>query len=134
MEESPSSGANNTSARQEIPRSLRNPKVHYSVHISHQIPRPCVTFCNKVFYGEELFAPSPNPQDGGIDCPRLLIPYIRSYPLHLEAVSSIPNPRTPHAVATGTYIRWATYVNSNGWNEKYKQNFSRKISKEVTTW
>jgi hypothetical protein len=45
----------------------------------------------------------PNPQAGGpptVGCPLLLIQYIRSYPPHLEAVSSIRNPRTRHAVVT----------------------------------
>jgi hypothetical protein len=45
----------------------------------------------------------PNPQVGGtplVGCPRLLIQYIRSYPKYLEAVSSIRNRRTRHAVVT----------------------------------
>jgi hypothetical protein len=45
----------------------------------------------------------PNPQAGGsppVGCPRLLIEYIRSYPPYLEAVSSIRNLRTRHAVVT----------------------------------
>jgi hypothetical protein len=33
-------------------------------------------------------------------CPRLLIEYIRSYPLYLDGVSSIRNLRTRHAVVT----------------------------------
>jgi hypothetical protein len=44
-----------------------------------------------------------NPQAGEpptVGCPRLLIQYIRSYPPYLEAVSSIRNPRTRHAVVT----------------------------------
>jgi hypothetical protein len=32
--------------------------------------------------------------------PRLLIQYIRSYPPYLEAVSSVRNPRSRHAVVT----------------------------------
>jgi len=43
----------------------------------------CVTFCTElVSYGEELLAPRPTP--GGaplVGCPKLLILYIRSYPL-----------------------------------------------------
>jgi hypothetical protein len=67
------------------------------------IPRPCVTFCNKMdFYGEELLAPRPIP-NLEIGWLRLLIPYIRSYPPWLEAVSSIRNPRTRHTMATGTH-------------------------------
>jgi hypothetical protein len=45
----------------------------------------------------------PNPQTGGpptVGCPRLLIQHIRSYPPYLEAVSSIRNPRTRHAMVT----------------------------------
>jgi hypothetical protein len=37
------------------------------------------------FYGEKSLAPRPTPQAGGpprVDCPRLLIQYIRSYPPH----------------------------------------------------
>ncbi|KAJ4443747.1 hypothetical protein ANN_05525 [Periplaneta americana] len=50
--------------------------------------------------------PSPNPQAGEpllIGCPRLLIQYIRSYPPYLEAVSSIRNLKTRHAVVIGTH-------------------------------
>jgi hypothetical protein len=36
--------------------------------------------------------------------PRLLIQYIHSCPLYLEAVSSIRNPRTRHAVVIGTHL------------------------------
>jgi hypothetical protein len=35
-----------------------------------------------------------------IGCPQLLIQYIRSYPPYLEAISSIRNLRTLHAVVT----------------------------------
>jgi hypothetical protein len=48
-------------------------------------------------------SPTPNPQAGGpplVGCPRLLIRYIRSYSTYLEAVSSIHNLRTRHAVVT----------------------------------
>jgi hypothetical protein len=48
-------------------------------------------------------SPPPNPQAGGpppVGGPRLLIQYIRSYPPYLEAVSSIRNLRTRHAVVT----------------------------------
>jgi hypothetical protein len=43
------------------------------------------------------------PQAGGpplVGCPQLLIQYIRSYPPYLEAVSSIRNLRTRHAMVT----------------------------------
>jgi hypothetical protein len=51
----------------------------------------------------------PNPQAGGpprVDCPRLFIQCIRSYPPYLEAVSTIRNPRTLHAEVTGTHPTW----------------------------
>jgi hypothetical protein len=51
-----------------------------------------------------VFSPPPNPQAGGpppVGCPRLVIQYIRSYPPYLEAVSSIRNLSTPHAVVRG---------------------------------
>ncbi|KAJ4442813.1 hypothetical protein ANN_04406 [Periplaneta americana] len=49
----------------------------------------------------KVISPSLNPQAGGpplIGCPRLLIQYIHSYSPYLEAVSSIRNLRTRHAV------------------------------------
>jgi hypothetical protein len=45
----------------------------------------------------------PNPQAGGpplVGCPLLLIQYICSYPPYMEAVSSIRNLSTRHAVVT----------------------------------
>jgi hypothetical protein len=48
-----------------------------------------------------------SPQAGGpptVGCPRLLIQYIRSDPPYLEAVSSIRNRRTRHAVVTVAVI------------------------------
>jgi len=58
MEQSPSSVANSHSTSQEIPCTLRNPKVHYRVHNSRSIPRPSVTFRNNMsLYGEELLGP-----------------------------------------------------------------------------
>jgi hypothetical protein len=51
-----------------------------------------------------VVSPPPHPQAGGpppVGCPRLLFQYIRSYPPYLEAVSSIRNLRTRHAVVTG---------------------------------
>jgi hypothetical protein len=71
---------------------------------SGSVPRLCVVIRNKYrVLRWELLAPAPNPQAGGpptVGCPRLLIRYIRSYPPYLEAVSSIRNPRTRHAVVT----------------------------------
>ncbi|KAJ4427260.1 hypothetical protein ANN_24878 [Periplaneta americana] len=75
--------------------------------------------------------PSPNPQAGGpplIGCPRLLIQYIRSYPPYLEAVSSIRNLRTRHAVVIGTHNSWtiANYSTEN--------TLSRVILKPIWTY
>jgi hypothetical protein len=91
-----------------------------------------VNFCNKIiFYGEELLAPRPTPQAGGpplVGYPRLLIQYIRSYPPYLEAVPSIRNLRTCHALVTRdppnmglNFVRILYSLNS----EKY---YSRNIS------
>jgi hypothetical protein len=65
---------------------------------------PCIYFATNIFfYGGGVVSPPPNLQTGRpppVGCPRLLIQYIRSYPSYLEAVSSIRNPRTRHAVVT----------------------------------
>jgi hypothetical protein len=60
-------------------------------------------FCNKlIFYGEELLAQHPTQASGPplVDCPQLLIQYIRSYPPYQEAVSSICNLRKHQEVVT----------------------------------
>jgi hypothetical protein len=61
--------------------------------------------CNKLEVSRwGVVSPPPNHQAGGpppVGCPRLFIQYIRSYPPYLEAVSSIRNLRTRHAVVTG---------------------------------
>jgi len=58
MEHSPSSGANNHSDRQEIPRLLRTRR--FITVLTKADPRPCVTFRNNLFfYGWELLAPHP---------------------------------------------------------------------------
>jgi hypothetical protein len=72
--------------------------------VIRHVPRLCVVIRNKywVLLGR-VFIPPANPQAGGpptVGCPRLLIQYIRSYPPYLEAVSSVRNPRTRHAVVT----------------------------------
>jgi hypothetical protein len=74
----------------------------------YALPLSCLLMCvvirNKywVLRGS-VVSPPPNPQARGpptVGCPRLLIQYIHSYPPYLEAVSSIRNPRTYHAVET----------------------------------
>jgi hypothetical protein len=60
MEQSPSWEANSHSANQETPRPLLNLEVHYRVHKGPPVPRPCVTFRNKLaFYRGELLPPRP---------------------------------------------------------------------------
>jgi hypothetical protein len=57
----------------------------------------------KVFFRWGAVSPMLNPQSGGpplVCYPWLLIQYIRSYPLSLEAVFSILNLRTRHATVT----------------------------------
>ena len=63
-------------------------------------------FLNKVFLQGGVVSTSPNPQAGGpplVGCPRLLIQFIRSYP-PIGGRSYIRNPRTRHAVVTGTHF------------------------------
>jgi hypothetical protein len=72
--------------------------------VTRPVPRLCLVIRNK-YWGlrGRVVSPPPNPQAGGpptVGCPRLLIQDIRSYPPYLEAVSSIRNPRTRHAVVT----------------------------------
>jgi hypothetical protein len=53
----------------------------------------------------------PKPEAGApllFGCPQLLIQYICNYPPYLEAVPSIRNSRTRHAVMTGTHITLLT--------------------------
>jgi hypothetical protein len=60
-------------------------------------------FITILFFTVRSCYPTPNPQARGpplVGCPRLLIQYIRSYPPHLETISSVRNLRTRHAVVT----------------------------------
>jgi hypothetical protein len=68
-------------------------------------PRPLYKLRNKYnfFLRWGVVSHPPNPQAVGpppVGSPRLLIQYIRSYPPYQEAVSSIHNVRTRHAVVT----------------------------------
>jgi hypothetical protein len=80
-------------------------------HIYWWCPMLLVNFRNKsIFLRWAVVSPTPNPQTGGppiVDCLRLLIQYIRNYPLYLEAVSSIRNLRTRHAVVTRYLVNTA---------------------------
>jgi hypothetical protein len=87
-----------------------------------------VNFHSKIiFYGEELLAPRPTPQAGGppfVGRPRLLIQYIRSYPPYLEAVPSIRNLRTRHAVVTRDPPNMGySFIKIQNYNKAYDRLF-----------
>ena len=80
MVQNPSWVANWFAASQEIPRISRNPKVHYRTHKRPPLPH---VFLNMNVLQGGVVSTSPNPQAGGpplVDCPRLLIQFIHSYP------------------------------------------------------
>ena len=100
MQHSPSWEAKRFLASQEIPRILRNPKVHYRIHKCPQPPLSwvrsyqnispgprflCEQFVTRYFLRWWVFSTLPKPQIKGppiVCCPRLLIQYIRSYPAY----------------------------------------------------
>jgi hypothetical protein len=68
-----------------------------------QLRGPLWHVVTSLFLRWGVLSPTPNSQAGGpplVGCPRLLILYILSYLPYLEAVSSICNLRTRHAVVT----------------------------------
>jgi hypothetical protein len=82
-----------------------NPKIACRVVCQSLQPRPCVTFPETFFFLLRVVVRlAANPWGGGsttsVDCPRLLMQRIRRYPPYLQAVSSIRNLRTRHAVLT----------------------------------
>jgi hypothetical protein len=93
------------------------------IHLN-PIPRPCVTFHNKlVFYSKELlaFCPTSKLEDHPLSALHIIIiiivvvvvvvvQNICSYPSYMEAISSIHNPRMTHAVVTGTQVTWTKKV------------------------
>jgi hypothetical protein len=79
-------------------------------------PRLLMSFRNKLtFYGEDRSAPRPTPKLEGHplsavrDC---LCIYIRSYPSYMEAVSSISNLGTRHAVVTREHTSIIIFIYS----------------------
>jgi hypothetical protein len=60
-----------------------------------------ISFCNQLIFQLGVVNPTPNLKSEGpplVGCMLLLIHHIRRHPPHLEAVSSIRNLRTRHAV------------------------------------
>ena len=89
---------------------------HLQVPVQIISPDPRLTVCmfrNKIrFYGEELVAPRPTPKLE--DHPLSAVPdclfNIFAATLHIGYRSSIRNPRTRHAVVTGTNLSGYDYV------------------------
>jgi hypothetical protein len=122
-------------------RSLSLPSSSLPRHHSKSLPTSCyisnragprilIMIRNKLrgFLRWELVSPPPNPQDGGpphVGRPRLLIQYIRSHLPYLEAVSSIRNLRTCHAVVTG---------GTHGRGQKRVEGFGGKARGKKSTW
>jgi len=69
-----------------------------------------------VFLRWGVVSPTLNPHPGGpphVVFPRLLIEYIHSYTTYMEAVFSILNPRTPHALVTGTLTTRKQFIHAS---------------------
>ena len=116
IEQSPSWEANWSAASQEISRILWNPKVHHRTH-KHTPPVPILSFVSrgsishmcfvtKILYGEELLAPCPNSkmENHPVSAVRDCLFNIFAATLLIGGRSSIRNPRTRHAVVTGTHL------------------------------
>jgi hypothetical protein len=79
-----------------------------------RVPTTCPvwTFCNKVcLYSEELLAPRPTRklEDHPVSAVQYCLFNIFAATLHIGGRSSIHNPRTRHAVVTGTHLSWGDY-------------------------
>jgi hypothetical protein len=84
---------------------------------NYPCPKHCVIFRKIFFLLWGVFIPTANPEALGPppladhDC-LSKIHNIRSYPPYLEAVSSIPNLRTGHAVVTGIHLTRSLIIKS----------------------
>ena len=65
-------------------------------------------FVTNAFYGEELLAPRPTPklEDHPVSAIRDCLFNIFAATLLIGGRSSIRNPRTRHAMVTGTHLSW----------------------------
>jgi len=90
-------------------------------------PRSYVTFRNKLFFTVRSCWPLSQPPSWKtrlVGRQLLLIQYIGSYPPYLEAVSSIPNQKTRHALVRGSQITWLLQTLNN-----FKKCFKVKENK-----
>jgi len=127
MAQSPSWEANWFAASQEIPRISRNPKVHYHTHkrppsknylrilLYPEESSHVWAFLNRILYRDVLLAPRPTPQleDHPLSAVRDCLFNLFVATLHIGGRSSIRNPRTRHAVVTGTHYMVQLYTSVN---------------------
>ena len=96
------------SSKWSLSPQLSLPKPRICLTFNSPGPRLSMwTFCNKIcFYGDELLASRPTPklEDHPFSAVRDCLFDLFAATLHIGGRSSIRNPRTRHAVATGTHI------------------------------